>query len=70
MKKLSDIENFEFTREDISLVGLIFLAFISLLHTSAEGLVVVIPIVIGLFSIIILGYIKDLVAYLKTKIKK
>jgi hypothetical protein len=43
MKKLSDIENLEFAREDISLVGLIFLAVISLLYTCVDGLIVVVP---------------------------
>ena len=67
MKKISDIENLEFTREDISLVGLIFLAFISLLHTSTMGLFIAIPVMSVLIFIIAYGYIKNLIEYLKRK---
>jgi hypothetical protein len=65
MKKLSDIENLEFTREDISLVGLIFLAFISLLHTCATGLFIAIPVMAVLIFVIAHRYIKNLFEYLK-----
>lgn len=67
MKKLSDIENLEFTKEDISLVGLIFLAFISLLHTNTMGLYIAIPVMIVLIFIITYTYLLELIKFLKTK---
>lgn len=69
MKKLSDIENLEFTREDISLLGLIFLAFVSLLHTCALGLLIAIPVISLLIFIIAYGYIKNLIEHLKVRNK-
>ena len=70
MKKLSDIENLEFTREDISLMGLIFLAFIALLHTDVVGFVITVPVTGLLVFICIEKYLRDIFTYLRMICKR
>lgn len=67
MKKLSDIENLEFTKEDISLVGLIILAIISLLHTNIVGLYIAIPVMIVLIFNALYVYLLELIRFFKSK---
>ena len=67
MKKLSDIENLEFTKEDISLVGLIILAIISLLHTNIVGLYIAIPIMIVLIFNVLYVYLLKAIRFFKSK---
>ena len=60
MKKIPPIDNFEISREDIALLGLIFLGFISLLHTSRMGMYIVIPVVAVLIALVLEENIKGI----------
>ena len=53
-------KTFEFSNEEISTMGLVLIALVSLIHITATSLYVVIPIIGILIFKLLTKYIKDL----------